>query len=182
MSHTKTLWRLFLAYEDQKQETWLEAQASEGWHLSKPGMFRFTFGQGEPKSERYRMDYEMLRGEKRAEYLVLFQDAGWDFLGEVFNRYYFRARPEAFSPEIISDPESRRDRIRRELSLLGALLGITAWDTSLFGIMVLRDCSRQGDFRDWLIPLSLVLCALLTLTLVMSWCVWKLVRAMTQGK
>lgn len=175
MSRTKTFWRFFLAYQDQAQEAWLESQALRGWHLSKPGIFRYTFVQGESREDRYRMDYETLRGKRRAEYLTLFDDAGWDFLGEAINRYYFRARPNAFSPEVLSDPESRRARMRRELGLLGGVLAIAGWNTSISGAMVL---SGHGFPREWILPIAVLVCALGVFTALTGWCVWKLARAM----
>jgi hypothetical protein len=182
MTRTKSMWRFFLAYEDQKQEAWLEALALQGWNLSRPGLFRFIFTKGKPNTNRYRLDYEMLRGKQRDEYLVLFQDAGWDFLGEVTNRYYFKARSDAFSPEVFSDPESRRDRIRRELRLLGGILAIEGWNISILGAMGTRDFHRQDPFRDVLMPLGLgILLALLVVTVLTGWCVWKLARALKHG-
>jgi|GEM_PF-994338 len=181
MNPTKTLWRFFLAHQDSKQEGWLEEQARLGWHLIQPGLFGFTFRQGEPQEANYRLDYQILRSEKRVEYLALFRDAGWEFLGERVNRYYFRARPEALSPEIFSDPESQRDRIRRELRVLGFLLALNGWNTAFLGSKVLREFPWSGGrpilghVLDWIFPPALVLCAVVTLLL--GWCVWQLVRA-----
>jgi hypothetical protein len=182
MSPLKSQFRYFLAYQDPRQEAWLEAQALEGWHLTRPGRFAYSFVQGEPRADRYRMDYQVLRGEKRADYLALFRDAGWEFLGEVTNRYYFRARPEALSPEIFSDAESRRDRIRRELRFLGVFLGLLAWNVSTLGTKVAKELQWEGwrpvvhNPMDWIFPPVLLLCALLTL--LGMWCVWKLARAL----
>ncbi len=182
MTRTRSIWRFFLAYEDQKQEAWLEALAQQGWHLSSPGLFRFTFTEGEPSPNRYRLDYEMLRGRQRDEYLDLFKDAGWDFLGEVTNRYYFKARSDAFSPEVFSDPESRRDRVRRELRLLGGILAIEGWNLSILLGMVIRDFHRKGPFLDVLLPIGLAtLLALAVVTVMTGWCVWKLARVLSSG-
>ena len=182
MTRTKSIWRFFLAYEDQKQEAWLEALAQQGWHLSSPGLFRFTFSKGEPSLNRYRLDYQMIRGRQRDEYLDLFKDAGWDFLGEVANRYYFVARADAFSPEVFSDPESRQDRIRRELRLLGGILAIEGWNLSILTGMGIRDLHRQDPFLDLLLPIGLAsLLALAVVTVMTGWCVWKLVQALKTG-
>lgn len=182
MSRTKTLWRFFLAHQDSKQEAWFEEQARTGWHLRRPGLFGFTFEEGQPQEERYRIDYHALRGEKRAEYLALFREAGWTFLGESANRYYFRARPEALSPEILSDPESRKDRIRRELRILGFLAALNAWNTLVLGTKFFWEMtagSRPSYMEvDWILPSIITLTAMATILL--SWCCWKLVRALRQ--
>ena len=182
MTQTKTLWRFFLAHQDARQEAWFEEEARKGWHLVRPGLFGFRFQQGEAGPCRYRIDYQMLRGEQRTEYLTLFRDAGWDFLGEAANRYYFRARPEALTPEIHTDPESRKDRIRRELRILGFLAALNAWNAFVLGTKAFRGGLFPGGHPaymapvDWILPPTLVLTALAALLL--GWCCWKLVKAL----
>ncbi len=182
MTPTRTRWRFFLAHQDSKQEAWFEEQARQGWHLLRPGLFGFTFEQGEPCEPRYRLDYQVLRGEKRAEYLALFRDAGWAFLGESMNRYYFRARPEALSPEILSDPDSRKERIRRELRVLGLLLALNGWNTSVMGTKVLRALPWSGGHPGYMAPVDYIFPPVLALTalatLLLGWCCWKLARAL----
>jgi hypothetical protein len=132
MSTTTTnRWRYFFVHEDPKQEAWLEEQARRGLHLVRPGLFRFAFAQGEPRQEKYRLDFQTLRGAAREEYLALFRDAGWEFLGQVANRYYFRARPDALSPEIFTDVESRKERIRRQMRLAGVITALLGLQTSI---------------------------------------------------
>jgi Protein of unknown function (DUF2812) len=126
-----TRWRYFLAYEDPKAEAWLEEHARHGLHLTRPGLFRFAFEEGEPRTEKYRLDFQTLRGSSRDEYLALFRDAGWEFVGQVANRYYFRAQPDAIAPEIFSDVESRRDRIRRQMRFGAVVTGLLALETSI---------------------------------------------------
>ena len=128
---TTTRWRYFFAHEDAKQEAWLEAQARRGLRLMKPGLFTFTFAEGAPADEKYRLDFQLLRGAARQEYLGLFRDAGWKFLGQVANRYYFRARPDALSPEIFSDADSRKDRIRRQMRFAAGLTALLLFQVSI---------------------------------------------------
>lgn len=141
-----TRWRYFFVHEDPKQEAWHEEQARRGLHLTRPGLFRFAFAEGEPREEKYRLDFRTLRGAAREEYLALFRDAGWEFLGQVANRYNFRARPEASSPEIFTDVESRRDYIRRQLRIgafITALIGLQL----TFGMIQLMQCLSGATAR-----------------------------------
>lgn len=131
MTETTTRWRYFFAHEDSKQEAWLDAHARRGLRLVRPGLFTFTFAQAAPSDEKYRLDFQLLRGRARQEYLDLFGDAGWEFLGQVANRYYFRARPDALSPEIFSDAESRKDRIRRQMRVGGAITSLLMFQMSI---------------------------------------------------
>lgn len=184
MSRTKTLWRFFLAHQDAQQEAWLETQAQRGWHLVKPGIFGFRFASGDPREDRYRLDFQTHRTLKRPDredYLGLFRDAGWDFLGQAGNRCYFRARPGALSPEIHSDPESRKDRIRRELRVLAVVGGLQVWNTFQIGVRMNQASWREGGSAahrtlGWLFPPLFILTALTALLL--GWCAWKLVRAL----
>ncbi|OQA33395.1 MAG: hypothetical protein BWY56_02065 [Acidobacteria bacterium ADurb.Bin340] len=184
MNRTKTFWRFFLAHQDAQQEAWLEAQARRGWHLVKPGIFGFRFEAGEPREDRYRLDFQTtstLTGQARLDYLALFRDGGWDCLGQAGNRCYFRARPGALSPEIHTDPESRKARIRRELRVLGAVGGLQVWNTFQVGARMSRASWQEGGSAahrtlGWLFPPLFVLSALTVLLL--GWCSWKLWRAL----
>ena len=169
MSLTTNRWHYFFAYEDPKQEVWLEDQARSGLHLVRPGLFRFTFAQGEPRDEKYRLDFQMLRGAAREEYLGLFRDTGWEFLGQVANRYYFRARLDASSPEIFSDLESRRDRIRRQMRVCGVVTGFLVFQT-LMGVVRLLDRSSSG-------PPVLTIGLAGVFACLGMWCLWQMQQA-----
>lgn len=184
MNRTKTFWRFFLAHQDPQQEAWLEAQARRGWHLVKPGIIGFRFVSGEPREDRYRLDFQTsstLAGEARLDYVALFQDSGWDFVGQAGNRCYFRARPGALSPEIHTDPESRRERIRRELRVLGVVGAINLWNTLMLGSRLSQASWREGgsaihQILGWLMPPAFALS--LAAVLLLGWCAWKLTRAL----
>jgi hypothetical protein len=66
---------LFWAWEDDKEEAWLQEMSRKGLHfraISIPGSY--TFEQGTPESFVYRLDYFTNRKDK-ACYLQLFSDA-----------------------------------------------------------------------------------------------------------
>ena len=176
MTATMMRWRYFLAHQDVAQEAWLEEQARRGLHLSRPGLFRFAFTAGEPRDEKYRLDFQVLRGAARAEYLTLFRDAGWDFLGQVANRYYFRARSDAFSPEIFSDVESRRDLIQRQMQVAAVITAMLALQTSM---MMTRLFGAMNGEPSSMSVTALALIAALTasFTALGTWCIWRLARA-----
>jgi hypothetical protein len=176
MSPTQIRWRYFFAYQDPAQEAWLEEQARRGLHLTRPGLFRFAFVEGEPRQEKYRLDFQTLRGAARDEYLGLFHDAGWELLGQVANRYYFRARPDALSPEIFSDAESRKDRIRRQMRIGGLITAILGMETSIGVSQLLKRAAVESSRSSLGTPL---------LTIVLAgaffgfgvWCLWQMEQA-----
>lgn len=173
MTMTRTLWRYFFVHQDPAQERWLDAQARRGLHLVKPGLFRFTFAQGAPSDARYRLDFQMLRGTARREYLALFDDAGWDFLGQVANRYYFRARPEALSPEILSDVESRKDRIRRQMRIAGAITALLVFQVAIAVSRLLEARSAGASSAPTNVPIMTIALAG-SFAALGVWVIWRM--------
>ncbi|UCF59906.1 MAG: DUF2812 domain-containing protein [Anaerolineaceae bacterium] len=112
--------KLFFAWQDDKEEDWLREMARMGWHLFSlglPGFYNFT--RGEPRDVVYRLDFTTSKIDMD-EYLQLFQDAGWEHLGSLVGWQYFRKPAEAEGMnEIYTDPESK---IQRHQRLLGYLM------------------------------------------------------------
>lgn len=114
MSEFKRVFRLYWAWEDEKEERWLEQMASQGWHLVS-GPLLYKFARGVPAQVRYRLDYPP-QDQNLQEYLRLCSDAGWERAMEFSGWQYFRtASPTA--PEIYTDKVSRIAKYRRLLSL-----------------------------------------------------------------
>ena len=56
---TKNRW--FWAWQDDKQEAWLEAMSREGLHLQTIKAFgRYVFESGEPRTDTYRLDFDKI--------------------------------------------------------------------------------------------------------------------------
>lgn len=109
----------FWAWDDEKEETWLREMSQQGWHLKSyqfPG--KYTFEKGNLVNYVYRLDYFIERKDME-NYLQLFQDAGWDHLGEMGGWQYFRKETiNGEVPEIYSDNESKKKKYQRILSFL----------------------------------------------------------------
>jgi hypothetical protein len=111
--------RWFWAWDDEKEENWLRDMAKKGWHfksVSLPG--NYYFEQGEPKDYAFRLDYLPQRKDM-VTYLQIFQDAGWDYMGEMNNWQYFRKEAlNGEAPEIFTDNESKSKKYQRILTIL----------------------------------------------------------------
>jgi hypothetical protein len=117
---TITKFRWFWAWQDEKEESWLGEMSGKGFHLAEvglPGFYRFTVGQ--PRSYVYRLDYQPYFKKDRDNYLQIFQDAGWEHIGEMASWQYFRkeAAPGE-EPEIFTDNESKITKYKRLLGYL----------------------------------------------------------------
>jgi hypothetical protein len=115
-TRTVTKVKLFLLWQDEAEEKWLREMAREGLHLCGVAPLVYTFEPGQPRDDVYRLDY-MASKDDYEEYKQLFQDAGWELVGEMLNWQYFRRPATADGPdEIYTDPESKVNRHRRVLA------------------------------------------------------------------
>ena len=114
----------FCGWNDEKEEAWLRQMACSGLHLVKlAGLARYAFQTGEPQDVVYRLDYYTGRSGEYKNYLRLFQDDGWELVGDFVGWQYFRKPVEnGETPEILTDNESK---IRKYQNLLGVLGGCT---------------------------------------------------------
>lgn len=120
MKDTKTAWlSVYTKIEPASYENWLEEQALQGWHVDQVGQWssiRMVLRKGIPK--RYRYVYD-LQAAPRKDYRALYEQFGWDLVGQMSSIYLWRKEYDAERPESFSDTESLR---RRNLRLMYALI------------------------------------------------------------
>jgi len=128
-AHTIKKNRLFWPWQDEYEEAWLEDMSREGWHLQAVKLLcNYTFVKGEPAPYVYRLDY--YPGDKSAflEYLQIFQDAGWEYLGELSNwRYWRKRKVNGDTPEIFTDQQSKIKKYQRLLGVLAFFLAFLVY-------------------------------------------------------
>ena len=126
--------RWFWAWQDHKQEAWLESMSREGWHLQDVDLLTYTFRRGEPRAYAYRLDY---RPDKDAdEFLEFVQEAGWQYIGKMTGWLYFRLPATAGKPtELYTDPDGKIARYKR-------LIGITAATSPAYMVVFLPHLKR----------------------------------------
>ncbi|MCP4139689.1 MAG: DUF2812 domain-containing protein [Chloroflexi bacterium] len=115
----------FWAWEDEKEEVWLREMSQQGWHfksVSAPGFY--TFEKGDAADYVYRLDYFIDRKDMPS-YLQIFEDAGWDYMGEMAGWQYFRIESlDGSAPEIYSDKASKAKKYERLILFLVIFLPI----------------------------------------------------------
>ncbi len=121
---TKFKW--FWAWDDEKEEKWLEAMSGKGWHLENPGLpCVYHFIKGEPREFSYRLDFRTGSFKSLQEYLQICHDAGWEMIGRMSSWYYFRKECRSGErPEFFSDKDSKVQKYRRLLVFLVIFLPI----------------------------------------------------------
>lgn len=123
---TVSKFKWFWAWQDEKEEAWLAEMAGQGLHLESitlPGTYHFR--QGKPGSFVYRLDFQALKAKDRESYLQLFEDAGWEHVGDMGGWVYFRHPLNGSEvPEIYSDLDSKAGKYYRLMTYLTIFLPI----------------------------------------------------------
>ena len=116
----------FWAWDDEKEEAWLREMAQAGWHLTAVVPIGiYSFEKGVPRDDVYRLDFFTKTQGEKGDYLQLFQDAGWDYVGEYGSWQYFRTTTvNGETPEIFTDNESKSRKYQRLMFLLIIFLPI----------------------------------------------------------
>ena len=135
----------FWAWNDDKEEAWLSEMSREGLHLKNVSLCSYEFIQGEPSNYVYRLDFRALNSKDKESYLQLFEDAGWEHIGDMSSWVYFRIKAEpGEAPEIFSDAESKMGKYQRVMAILIVFLPIM--------IMLLRpSISARYGFISFLV-------------------------------
>ncbi len=152
MKETKTFWRLFFAWQDEKEERWLSEMARNGWHMKHYMLIGYEMERGEPAEVAYRLDYRIAMGESLREYLGLFRDAGWEHVQDFANWHYFRAPvKDGVVPEIFTDVSSKVGKYRRLITIL-----LVVMLPNLFWIPRLTEAAlRPAADRDFFLAVTL---------------------------
>jgi hypothetical protein len=125
-SLTKKVYKTFFAWNEKKEQDWLESMSSKGWHLKKVGFMNYIFEKGLPKKYIYRFDFKITLKDDLGDYLAIFEDLGWEFVDRFSSWYYFRIDPEnqkEKSLEIYSDNLSKVKKYQRLIIFLLIVTG-----------------------------------------------------------
>jgi len=116
----KTKW--FWPWQDEQEEIWLEEMSQQGLHLKRADLFaQYEFMQGQPQNYTYRLDFQdSMKSKNKEEYLRLFTDAGWEYLGQLGGWQYFRKLTQSGEErEIFTDAETKIHKYNRFLAWFG---------------------------------------------------------------
>ena len=126
MKETKKIWKIFLVWEFEKEEAWLNQMAMAGWTLCKVGFCNYTFEKTEPGEYIVRM--EMRKSDEA--YREFMADAGIEFIGRVTQWHYYKKRSELGPFDLYSDIDSRIAQLNR----IGKMLWLICLANLIIGI------------------------------------------------
>ena len=161
--------KLFWAWQDYKEEAWLESMSREGWHLREVGFLSYTFERGEPQEWIYRLDFRP--GKEMREYIAFVQQAGWEFIGKMSSWLYFRAPAEAGqTAELYTDAEGKIAKYQR-------IIGVLLITSPVYWVVFVSQLDR---FTGWVaLPIALLF---LALTGLYAFSMFKLIGRINQLK
>lgn len=135
--NTKLFWLTAFKYvEPAEYEQWFEQLAEKGWHPVNVGQWSsiaMRFSLNEPKKYRYVVDMQAF---PKKEYKQMYEEFGWEFVGQMASMMVWRREYENERPESFSDAPSRKARNKRFISavavsfimfLVGALASLGAF-------------------------------------------------------
>ncbi len=110
MGDRKRIFRIFTISDFEEEENWLEEQHRNGWEFEKvTANYIYNFEKVSPEEVVYKLDYQM--SNPTDDYLQMYRDYGWEYLGSVMGWHYFRKKKSDISDandgEIFSDNESK---------------------------------------------------------------------------
>lgn len=101
--NTKFKPTMFLVYDYDKEEDYINAMSLKGWQLKKGGMFHHTYERSD-QVYRYRLDFNNkanINPEEGQRYLHIFSEQGWEHINSTFNGWhYFRKK---YDPGVSED-------------------------------------------------------------------------------
>ena len=118
MRETMKVWKIFLVWNYDKEETWLNEMAAQGWTLTAVGFCNYTFVKTEPGEYNIRME---MRPHDDG-YLEFLRESGVEYVGRILQWHYYRKPAELGAFELYSDIDSRiahLDRIGKMLFWIG---------------------------------------------------------------
>jgi hypothetical protein len=111
--------RIFFAWQDNKEAEWLREMAQSGLHFEQYFFFIYTFRRGKPQDIVYQLDFFFDTKTDKNEYLQFFADDGWELVSEFSGWHYFR-KPfrDGENTRIYTDKDSLIQKYRKILLFL----------------------------------------------------------------
>ena len=117
----KKVCKLFMAWQFEEEEQWLNQMSRQGWQLEKTNGLLYTFQQGGMDQYQYRV--QMVDSlSKAGDYLQFLSEAGIEHVGTCFNGLwiYLRKQNNGEPFELFSDTTSQLRHLQKIKKQLGS--------------------------------------------------------------
>jgi len=142
VSTKKNVFQFFALWQHEKEETWLNQMAAEGWNLVSTTGLTYQFEHSDTEAFTYRLEYlkESPRNMVNKPYFEFLAESGIEVVDSFRNWDYLRKPAELGPFDLYSDLDSRiehYERIKKGymsiLGIVGVVLAINLWDYLITG-------------------------------------------------
>ena len=114
------VFKIFLAFQYEKEEKWLNEMSAKGLQLTDVALFIYTFTDNEPENYIYRLEMldDLPSSAKGSAYIRFLEDMGVEYIGSMVRWIYVR-KPASEGPfDLYSDIESKIKHYSRIRNLM----------------------------------------------------------------
>ena len=106
---TKTIHKIFWAWQYEKEEQWLNQMSNQGYMLTHVGFFCYTFEYDPENTYQYQLELlEHLPNHPKSQaYIAFLEETGISYVGSIFFWAYFRKPADQKGFCLYSDSSSR---------------------------------------------------------------------------
>jgi len=121
-----SIYKLFFAWDYDKEEKWLNEMSKKGLQLVHPGFLRYVFEENTKDQYVYRLELlNNLPSHPESEsYIRFLEDTGAEYVGSLHRWAYFRKNAADGEFELYSDIDSKIRHYKRILFLFFMLMPI----------------------------------------------------------
>lgn len=118
MKHTK--YKLFFAWDYEKEEKWLNTMSLNGLQLVRVGFCKYIFEENQQEQYTYRLEFlkELPSNKESLSYIQFLEETGVEYVDSLLRWSYFRKKASEGTFELYSDIESKIKHYKRILLLL----------------------------------------------------------------
>jgi len=126
----KRIRKVFLVWEFEKEEKWLNEMSAKGLQLHSVGYCRYDFEVGTPGEYVYRLEMlEYTPGHAESvQYIKFLEETGVEYIGSMLRWVYFRKKAETGGFDLYSDIASRIRHVERIAAMMTVFLGFNMFN------------------------------------------------------
>ena len=119
----RTVFKVFLLWDFDKEERWLNEMAARGLALVSVGYCNYTFEQGDPGEYTVRLELldNLPANAQSEQYIRFIEGSGAEYIGSLFRWVYFRKKRSLGEFDLYTDYECRIRHLNRVLWFIGGV-------------------------------------------------------------